>query len=63
MAEPADFQADLIRLLRNGVHGDELRRQIRERHPERYAEWVEAFDPRAEYVAQQILKRWARPTE
>ena len=62
MDEPAAFQADLMALLHQGVHGEELRRQIRERHPEAYAQWVADFDPRAEKIAHLILQRWARPT-
>jgi len=59
MDDLARFQADLLALLHRGVHGEELRRIIRETHPA-YAPWVEQFDPRSEHVAHLILQRWSR---
>ena len=59
MRELAEFQADLLTLLRDGVTGEPLREIIRARHPT-YAAWVEQFDDRSEHIAHLILQRWLR---
>lgn len=62
MDELSSFQADLLDLLHQGVHGEALVEAIRSRHPERYVAWVRGFDSRAEDVAVRIVQRFGRRT-